>query len=84
MRKVCWLFAVVLTVCGMTFFLAGFLYDVLFAGIPYPDPTAEMAARYALHARIAAGVRCGGVCLLLAGAGLAVVGICRRMIRRGK
>ncbi len=49
----------------------GFLYDVLYAGIPYQDPTPEMTARYNHHARVASLIyRTGGgvfLCGLLAG-----------------
>lgn len=33
--------------------LAALIYDTIFAGIPYPDPTPEMFASYMLHSRIA-------------------------------
>jgi hypothetical protein len=38
---------------GVSLLLAGFIYHVVFAGIPYQDPTPEMSARYARHAAIA-------------------------------
>ena len=35
--------------------LAGsFVYDILFAGIPYQDPPPKLAAKYNYHASIAA------------------------------
>ena len=42
-------------------------YDVMFAGIPYQDPTPEMLARYAHHARIASIIRWFGVAVFLIG-----------------
>ena len=53
---------------GFLLLLAGLLYDIAFAGIPYQDPTPEMSARYARHSRIAAGLRWAGVVVLLIGA----------------
>lgn len=51
---------------GVLLVFGGFTYDVLFAGIPYQDPTPEMSARYAHHSRIASiGYRVGGCVLLL-------------------
>ncbi len=53
---------------GIVLILAGLLYDIVFAGIPYQDPTPEMSARYARHSRIAAGIRWTGVTVFLFGA----------------
>jgi hypothetical protein len=39
-----------LIVAGLLLMVGGFVYDVMFAGIPYQDPTPEMSARYAFHA----------------------------------
>ena len=47
-----WLPALVLLL-GLVVILAGFVYDVLFAGIPYQDPTPELAARYAFDCGVA-------------------------------
>lgn len=44
---------VILIVSGLLLGGAGVLYDVVFAGIPYPDPTPEMQASYDRHALIA-------------------------------
>jgi hypothetical protein len=51
---------------GLVLLVAGFVYDVIFAGIPYQDPTPEMAARYAHHASIASMLyRFGGLVLFI-------------------
>jgi hypothetical protein len=42
-----------LVAAGACLFATGFFYDVIFAGIPYQDPTPEMAANYARHSGIA-------------------------------
>jgi len=52
---------------GLLLLVAGFVYDVVFAGIPYPDPTPEMAAAYARQAGVAATIRWVGLGLALAG-----------------
>jgi len=54
-------------------------YDVMFAGIPYQDPTPEMLARYAHHARIASMMGWCGVAVFLFGV---VAGIIRRVTRK--
>ena len=59
--------------------VVGFVYDVAFAGIPYPDPTPAMAADYAFHARIASLIRWAGGAVVLAGS---VAFIVRRRARR--
>ncbi len=56
-----------LIVAGLLIVLGGFIYDVMFAGIPYQDPTPEMSARYEHHARIASVIRWCGVAVFLIG-----------------
>jgi hypothetical protein len=51
---------------GLCVLVAGFLYDVKFAGIPYQDPTPEMSASYGRHSLIASTL-----CFIGAGAFLA-------------
>ena len=43
----------ILILGSVAIILCGFLYDLLFAGIPYQDPTPEMSASYELHSSIA-------------------------------
>jgi hypothetical protein len=38
---------------GVSFVLVGFLYDVLFAGIPYQDPTPELQSHWEFHKFVA-------------------------------
>jgi len=52
---------------GVLVVFGGFIYDVMFAGIPYQDPTPEMSARYAHHAGIASMIRWCGVVVFLFG-----------------
>ncbi len=53
---------------GTLLLVAGFIYDVLFAGIPYQDPTPEVAAGYEHHSAIATVIY--GCCALIFVAGL--------------
>jgi hypothetical protein len=69
----------ILIAAGLFFVLAGFIYDVMFAGIPYQDPTPEMSARYAHHAHIASAICWIGVAVFLFGL---VSGIIRLVVRR--
>ena len=55
-----------LIVSGVVVIVCGFMYDVLFAGIPYQDPTPEMSARYAFHSNVA------GVIIFIGFSGLIV------------
>ncbi len=64
---------------GFVLIIAGFVYNVVFAGIPYQDPPPELVARYNLHAAIAQTITTTGIITLLAG----IVGsIVRRLLRR--
>lgn len=68
-----------LLAAGLLLLVAGFVYDVLFAGIPYQDPTPEMSARYARHASIASTIRwCGAGFVLLS----SLAGIVRFFARK--
>jgi hypothetical protein len=68
-----------LAATGLVVFCGGFVYDVAFAGIPYQDPTPEMAADFARHARVASLIRWVGLGLLLSGA---ITSFARRLARR--
>ncbi len=54
-------------VAGICLVIGGFVYDVMFAGIPYPDPTPELSIAYDRNAQIAAVLRWIGGGLLAAG-----------------
>ncbi|MCJ7592303.1 MAG: hypothetical protein MUO51_13200 [Woeseiaceae bacterium] len=69
----------ILIATGLFVILGGFIYDVIFAGIPYQDPTPEMSTRYSRHAHIASTIRWYGLGGVLFGA-LAGVGRC--VVRR--
>lgn len=47
--------------------VGGFVYDALFAGIPYQDATPEMQARYDHHADVAAKMMRTGFVTLVTG-----------------
>lgn len=51
---------------GVGIIIIGFVYDVLFAGIPYQDPTPELQARYDFHSAVAGLLyKSGGFVVLL-------------------
>jgi hypothetical protein len=55
-----------LSAAGFAIVLCGFVYDVLFAGIPYPDPAPALQARYDFHSFVAGlFYKTGGVAFLL-------------------
>jgi hypothetical protein len=60
---------------GILLLIGGFFYDVVFAGVPYQDPTPEMSARYAFHSHIASAA-------YLLGGGSFLVGVAASIIRR--
>jgi hypothetical protein len=68
-----------LIIAGLCLLVGGFLYDVMFAGIPYQDPTPEMSASYARHSRIASVTCWIGVGAFLFGC---IAGIIRLVVRR--
>ena len=52
---------------GLLIVITGFIYDVLFAGIPYQDPTPAMQARYDFHSSVAGWIQASGGILFLVG-----------------
>jgi len=52
---------------GFVVIFAGFIYEVLFAGIPYQDPTPALAARYLFHSNIASIIRWSGLGIVFLG-----------------
>ena len=61
---------------GLGLIVLGFVYDVLFAGIPYQDPTPEIESRFLLHKSVAATI--GWLGLAVSSVGL-VLGVRRRL-----
>jgi hypothetical protein len=62
-----------LILLGGFLFACGFLYDVLFAGIPYQDPTPALSNQYAAHRLVASLLYRAGGFLSLAGAALGLI-----------
>jgi len=53
-------------VIGILIVISGFVYDVLFAGIPYQDPTPELQAQYNFHSSVAGWFyKTGGILFLV-------------------
>ncbi len=76
LRRLSWGLSAVLIVSGVALVLVGFFYDVVYAGIPYPHATPELAARYEFHAAIASAIRTLGAILGVLGIiGTATVGL---------
>lgn len=63
-----------LMAAGLIAVIAGFVYDVFFAGIPFQDPPPGIAADYARHSAAASGIRWAGAALLSAGAFALIAG----------
>ena len=52
---------------GILLLIGGFIYDVMFAGIPYQDPTPIVQANYDRHSGIASSIMQAGTALLSLG-----------------
>ena len=68
-------------VAGFALIALGFVYDIMFAGIPFQDPTPALQAQYASDAAIARMIELCGVCLV--GLGLVIV-LVRRLRGLGR
>ena len=60
---------------GIVLLICGFIYDVMFAGIPYQDPTPVLQANYDRHSGIASSI-------MKAGAGIFSLGLVSLIFRR--
>lgn len=69
----------ILVLAGLALMLASFAYAMIFVGIPFPDPTPEMAADYARQSAIADGLGLAGLMVFVAGA---IWGLVRLVMRR--
>jgi hypothetical protein len=58
---------------GIIIVFAGFMYDVLFAGIPYQDPTPALTANYNFYSQIASMIRWSGIGICIIGGILMVI-----------
>lgn len=64
---------------GLALLMAGFAYGVVMVGVPYQDPTPEMARREAFHLDVSGwGMAIGG-CIVL----LSVVAALAELVFRG-
>lgn len=52
---------------GLALVVGGFLYDVLFAGIPYQDPTPAMQQRYDFDSGVASYIEMTGAVMVICG-----------------
>ena len=73
------LWPIIIILLGITIIFIGFVYDVLFAGIPYQDPTPALQASYDFHSQIAFIIRWNGVGICILGG---MGGIIRRLRRK--
>jgi hypothetical protein len=58
---------------GLVLIVAGFVYDLAFAGIPYQDPTPEMQADWSFHSRLGGWIEAIGMAVFLVGLVIAPV-----------
>jgi hypothetical protein len=75
-------FSILLPIFGLLLFVAGFIYDVIFAGIPYQDPTPEMSKQYALHSGIASTICKIGFGVFFVGLFTAIIQLVIRRARK--
>jgi hypothetical protein len=72
----------ILIAAGLCLFVGGFIYDLMFAGIPYQDPTPEMSASYARHSQIASIICRTGMGAFLVGCASGIIRFASGRFRR--
>ena len=78
-RRGPWLFrSMMMGMAGFALLFGGVIYGVVMVGVPYQDPTPEMARREAFHTDVSGWAMAIGGCVLLASiVAMAVVAIFR-------
>lgn len=66
---------------GIVLIIISFVYDTVFAGIPYQDPPPELAERYAFHAAVVSALFWLGGAVFLAGMIASVLSVVIRRVR---
>jgi hypothetical protein len=74
-----WLIGVLLFVGGVGIICAGFVYDIMFAGIPFQDAPQQLQNQYDFHSNVASAVELVGVIVAAAAIPVAVFGFIRRL-----
>lgn len=75
----------ILLIVGILFVVFGFIYDLMFAGIPYQDPTPELTQKYIYNASIAYAFYKAGFIVLIIGILVMLFQILyRRFLKRTK
>ncbi len=59
-----------ISLLGAGLLVTGFVYEIIFTGVPDQDPTPEMIARWAFHAQVANILYGAGLLTALAGTAL--------------
>jgi hypothetical protein len=69
---------------GFLLLLSGFIYDMMFAGIPCQDPTPEMSARFNRNKHIGEVICSVGLTFFLIGSFVVIALFVVRLCRRGR
>jgi len=82
-RWLSWLVPLTVVALGFTTIAAGFVYDLMFAGLPYQDPPPALEARWRYHSGVASAIEFAGAVVMLLGlSALAVAGVWALVKRR--
>lgn len=73
--------AAALVIAGLCLLVLGFGYDLVFAGLPYQDPTPQMQAEWTRHKTVASVIESMGFGLVFVGASVALVRWVRGRLR---
>ena len=68
-------------ISGILIIIIGFIYDLIFAGIPYQDPTPAMTQKYNFHSSVAEIIELIGLSIMM----ISIVGtVLRKFSRQNK
>jgi len=67
---------------GLLIIVAGFIYDIMFAGIPYQDPPVELQIKYDHNQKIASQIMTAGQYGLAAGILIWLGGLLKQAFRK--
>jgi hypothetical protein len=73
-----WLIGALVFVGGIGITCAGFVYDIMFAGIPFQDAPQQLQDQYEFHSNVASAVELAGVIVAAAAIPAAAFSLIRR------
>ena len=81
-RWLSWLVPLAVVAIGFMTIAAGFVYDLMLAGLPYQDPPSELEARWQYHSGVASAIEFAGAVVMFLGLSALAVAVVWALAKR--